>query len=57
MPYRSVWPDDAAKDAALLPELHKLIGQRMDAGQIAQPSQIVGEIFKKKPLISTPYRR
>ena len=33
-----------AKDAALLSELHRLIGQRMDAGQIAQPSQIVEEM-------------
>lgn len=41
-----------AKDAALLSELHKLIGQRMDAGQIAQPSQIVEEVFKNKPLTS-----
>ena len=41
-----------AKDAALLSELHKLIGQRMDAGQIAQPSQIVEEIFNNKPLTS-----
>ncbi|MFW8642333.1 hypothetical protein ACOJBO_03485 [Rhizobium beringeri] len=39
-----------AKDVALLSELHKLIGQRMDAGHIAQPSQIVEEIFKNKPL-------
>lgn len=39
-----------AKDSALLSELHKLIGQRMDAGQIAQPSQIVAAIFKSKPL-------
>ncbi|GGB13420.1 hypothetical protein GCM10011491_46430 [Brucella endophytica] len=43
-----------AKDAALLSELHKLIGQWMDAGQIAQPSQIVEEIFKNKPLAG-PY--
>ncbi|MDE3761831.1 hypothetical protein GOA77_13545 [Sinorhizobium meliloti] len=39
-----------AKDVALLSELHKLIGQRMDAGHIAQPSQIVEEVFKNKPL-------
>lgn len=39
-----------AKDSALLSELHKLIGQRMDAGQVAQPSQIVEEIFRNKPL-------
>ncbi|MER9948609.1 hypothetical protein [Mesorhizobium sp. M0047] len=39
-----------AKDSALLSELHKLIGQRIEAGQIAQPSEIVEEIFKSKPL-------
>ncbi|NKJ71802.1 hypothetical protein GFL38_05780 [Rhizobium leguminosarum bv. viciae] len=39
-----------AKDNALTFELHKLIGQRMDAGQIAQPSQIVEDVFKNKPL-------
>ncbi|RUW64441.1 hypothetical protein [Mesorhizobium sp. M4B.F.Ca.ET.049.02.1.2] len=39
-----------AKDSALLSELHKLIGQRMEAGQIAKPSEIVEEIFKSKPL-------
>lgn len=39
-----------AKDSALLLELHKLIGQRMEAGQIAQPSEIVEEIFRSKPL-------
>ncbi|MBZ9806127.1 hypothetical protein [Mesorhizobium sp. ES1-6] len=39
-----------AKDSALLSEMHKLIGQRMEAGQIAQPSEIVEEIFKSKPL-------
>ncbi|RUX42912.1 hypothetical protein EOA33_30680 [Mesorhizobium sp. M4A.F.Ca.ET.050.02.1.1] len=39
-----------AKDSALLSELHKLIGQRMEAGQIAQPSEIVEEIFQTRPL-------
>lgn len=40
-----------AKDAALLSELHKLIGQRIEAGQIAQPSEIIEDIFRSKPLI------
>ncbi|KXG84237.1 hypothetical protein [Agrobacterium bohemicum] len=39
-----------AKDAALLSELHKLIGQRIDSGVIAQPGQIVDDVFKGKPL-------
>ncbi|MFW7355995.1 MAG: hypothetical protein ACODTL_08620 [Brucella sp.] len=39
-----------AKDYSLSLELHKIIGQRMDSGQIAQPSQIVDEVFKNKPL-------
>jgi hypothetical protein len=39
-----------AKDPALLLELHKLIGQRMEVGQIAQPSEIVEELFQSKPL-------
>lgn len=39
-----------AKDPALLSELHRLIGRRMDAGEIAQPSQIVAEFLATKPL-------
>ncbi|MBB4189399.1 hypothetical protein GGE07_006081 [Sinorhizobium terangae] len=39
-----------AKDNSLSLELHKIIGQRIDAGQIAQPSQIVEEAFRNRPL-------
>ncbi|WP_267553069.1 hypothetical protein [Rhizobium rhizogenes] len=38
------------KDNSLSLELHKIIGQRIEAGQIAQPSQIVEEVFRNKPL-------
>ncbi|WP_160012417.1 hypothetical protein [Rhizobium sp. 18055] len=39
-----------AKDNSLSLELHKIIGQRMDNGEIAQPGQIVDEVFRNKPL-------
>jgi hypothetical protein len=39
-----------AKDNALTFELQKLIGLQMDAGQIAQPSQIVDDVLQNKPL-------
>ncbi|WP_139015130.1 hypothetical protein [Pseudorhizobium pelagicum] len=42
-----------AKDNSLLLELRKLIGQRVDAGQVAQPSEIVDEVLRGKPLSGT----
>ncbi|CZT37820.1 hypothetical protein [Rhizobium sp. 9140] len=39
-----------AKDNSLLLEFRKLISQRVDAGQVAQPSEIVDEVLKSKPL-------
>jgi hypothetical protein len=40
-----------AKDSALLAEVHRLIGQRMDAEEIVQPSAIVDLIFENRPLL------
>lgn len=39
-----------AKDSALQSEIHQIIGRRMEAGKIAKPSEIVEEIFQRKPL-------
>ena len=39
-----------AKDVALLAEVHKLISQRMDAGKIVQPGEIVETLFENRPL-------
>lgn len=39
-----------AKDSALLSELHRIIGSRMDAGEIARPTEIVDDLFRSKPL-------
>lgn len=39
-----------AKDNSLWLEFRKLISQRVDAGQVVQPSEIVDEVLKSKPL-------
>lgn len=39
-----------AKNASLSLEVHKLISQRIDAGLVARPNEIVDEVLKSRPL-------
>lgn len=39
-----------AKENSLSLELHKIIGQQIDAGKVVRPTQVIDEVFSNRPL-------